>query len=96
MKEKSKEKNYIKIIFFNIKKIFIGNIIIFILSVLLLKIKFHLNVIFSLIISGLVIYAIIEYLKKILKKEIEKAGYVEEWHDFMMTKLQIILILKMI
>ena len=87
MKEKSKEKNYIKIIFFNIKKIFIGIIIFFILCLLLLKIKFHLNIILSLVISGLGVFTIIQYLKRILMKEFEKAGFVEDWHDLYGDKI---------
>jgi len=87
MKEKSKEINYIKILLFNSKKIFIGIIIIFILSLLLLKLVFHLNILLSLIISGLVIYAIFEILKRIIKKELFKAGFKENWHNLYGDKI---------
>ena len=87
MKEKFKEKNYLKIIFFNLKKIFIGIIIIFILSLLLLKFKLHLNIFLSLIISVLIIYAIFELLKRIIMKELGKAGFEEKWHNLYGDKI---------
>jgi hypothetical protein len=96
MKEKPKEKNDIKKILFNLKIILIGILIFFILSVLLLKIQFHLNIILSLIIPGLAVFAIFIYIKKILIKALGKAGFIEEWHNLYGDKIANIPYFKMI
>ena len=87
MKEKPKEKNDIKSFLFNLKIILIGILIFFILSVLLLKIQFHLNIILSIIIPGLAVFVIIIYIKRILMKALGKAGFLEEWHNLYGDKI---------
>jgi len=81
MNEKPKERNDIKNILFNLKIIFIGILIFFILSVVLLKIQFKLNIILSLIIPGLAVFVIFIIIKRLLIKALGKAGFIEEWHN---------------
>ena len=82
-----KEKNEIKNILFNLKIILIGILIFFILSVLLLKVQFHLNITLSLIIPGLTIFIFIIYIKRILIKALGRAGFIEEWHNLYGDKI---------
>ena len=75
LNKKSLSKNW-KLLSF--KTIIFGSILIFIFSVLLLKLKFHINIIVSLIISVLITLSLFTFFIRLYKKRI---GSFEFWHD---------------
>ena len=69
------------------KNILTGSLLVFILSILLLRFKFHINIIISIIIAIIIVILILLYIIRIFKKKIEKGGYFENWHDLYGEKI---------
>ena len=84
---KEKEKKIIKKNWFSIRRIMFLSFLIFLLSIIILKLKFHFNIFISLIISLIIIVLVIYIFIRLFLRRLKKAGNSEDWHDLYGSKI---------
>ena len=88
---KEKEKKVIKRNWFSKRRIMFLSFLVFMLSVMILKMKFHFNIFISLIISLIIIILLIILVAFIFIRlfwgRLKKSGNIEDWHDLYGNKI---------